>query len=181
MMNLKNQFGSTIKMNTCKRLTRAFKPLALCLVILCGFGCNNPSRNTLVDSLKAGKARHIIAIEQIDVITRDGLPSDQDVRGAKVLKRVEQPAQIEAFGNALSTASYGRRAANHPGTIGEVVLRVETTNETWFIFGRVEKTAETTFCVVNAGEEGETNVNRMNVYESDFLPAWLKENQIEPR
>jgi len=153
----------------------------MCLGILFGFGCSQPTVGTLVESLKATNGKHIVAIEQLDLTTREGLPSPEAMRNAKVIKRVQQPAQLEAFAKALSVANEGRPFANHPADLGRVVLRIMTASQTWFVYCDVLKTAGTKTCAVNAGKEGETNINHMEAYESKALPAWLNENQIEPR
>ena len=60
-------------------------------------------------------------------------------------------------------------------------MRVETTEGNWFIFCRVMKAAGGKTCTLNVGQAGETNINQMKEYESDTLPAWFGENQIEPK
>lgn len=158
--------------------------LALLLVSVVGVigaGCSNSSVSTLVDSLRMGHENRLITIDQLDLTQNSGLLSPQQVTGAKLIKRVQLQPQLEAFAKALSTASDGVRWANHPLTIKQFALRVETTDGTWFIFCDVETSAGRTNCIVTVGEAGETNINRMKRYESDELPAWFRENQIEPK
>lgn len=156
-------------------------PLALCLAILSVSGCSKPTANKLVDPLKTINGNRIVAIEQLDLTTRDGRPSAQAVQSAKVIKHVQLQMQVEAFAKALSAVSEGARFANHPVAIGDMVLRVETIDGTWFIFCRVMQTAAGKTCTLNIGQAGETNINRMKEYESDTLPAWFSEHQIEPK
>lgn len=163
---------------------KALVRLALLLVSVIGVigtGCSNSSVNTLVDSLKSGSGNRLIAIEQLDLTQNNGLLSPQKVAGAMVIKRVQLQPQVEAFAKALSTATEGVRWANHPLTIGQLALRVETTDGTWFIFCDLERSAGRTNCIVIIGEAGERNINRMKRYESPTLPAWFSENQIEPK
>lgn len=169
-------FGGRLP-TACVRLA----PLALCLAILSVPGCSKPTAKTLVDPLKTANGNRIVAIEQLDLTTRDGRPSPQAVQSANVIKRIQLQAQVEAFAKALSTVSEGAHFANHPVAIGDVVLRVEATDGTWFIFCRVMQTAAGKTCTLNIGQAGETNINRMKEYESDTLPAWFSENQIEPK
>jgi len=154
---------------TCKNLTAwvCLTPLTMFLVILFGFGCSKASEKiTLVDYLKTMNGIQIAAIEQLDLTTRGGLLSSEALRTAKIIKRVQDQVHINTFVNAISTATEGHRFANHPVDIGEIVLRVETTNGSWFMFCHIMIADNTKTCSMNVGEDGETNINRMKVYES---------------
>jgi hypothetical protein len=155
--------------------------LLVSVVCIIGVGCSNSSVSTLVDSLRMGNENRLTTIDQLDLTQNGGLLSPQQVTGAKLIKRVQLQPQLEAFAKALSTASEGVQWANHPVTIKQFALRVETTGGTWFIFCDVQTSAGRTNCIVTVGEAGETNINRMKRYESDELPAWFRENLIEPK
>lgn len=148
-------------------------------IIGCGFGCSKPTVKTLVDTVRSTNGLRLIAIDQLELTTRDGRPTPTAVRSAKAIKRLVSPRAIETFTNALATATSGREFRNHPLAIGDAVLRVEAETGTWFIYCRILQTSHGKTCVVEAGPKDETSINQMRSYESDMLPTWLETNQIE--
>jgi hypothetical protein len=145
------------------------------LLVFASFGCSKSGRATLVDFLNGAEATSIVMIEQIDVIPERGLPSCEDLLYAKVLKRFQQQSEFNIFHKALVSAEKGRKLRHHPGQSGTVVLRVITTNGTWTIFCIVLSSDNTKTCIIKSGDKGETNMNRMEVYESCLLVEWIDE------
>lgn len=173
----KNLFGGLVAMSkvSLAKSASAF----VCLIVFLTLGCSDRTSPSLMTSLKGESANRIVAIEQLDLTTSSGRPSREEVRSAKVIRRVEASTQIETFVKAIADARKGVTFANHPSAICEVVLRVETKDGTWFLFCWVMKVEGRKYCVLNLGEEGETSINRMMEYNSDVLVEWFKRNKIE--
>lgn len=153
---------------------KLFVQSLLCMLALCDFGCSKSSGRTLIDVLKDTSGTSVVSIEHIALDTHNGLPSNDDVLNAKILRSIQIHSEIDAFKNALVSA-HAPGDYNHPIISDELVLRVKTTNGVWTIFCRIVTTDNTRTCSIISGNEGETNINRMTHYEASLLVNWIDE------
>jgi len=133
----------------------------------------------LTSMLSMASRSHTTVIEQIGLDLRQGLPNQKGLANAKVLKRVDRTEQIEKFNDVLANAVPGRSFVNHPVSLGNGVLRIIISGQSYFLFCEMLEAEGVKYCVFRVGAQNETNFNDMDEFESKMMPDWFQENGIE--
>jgi len=149
---------------------------AVCALLI-GSGCAEHGK-TLVDAVQATTGERIALVEKLDVSSDNGLLGAEDMRGAKVVRRVDRPASLATLGAIVANVVPGRRNVSHPVGLGECILRVKIARSVFYVFCELEETEKGRYGIIWMGSSGETNRNLMTRYESDAIPDWLDENGL---
>jgi len=144
-------------------------------------GCSEANHQTLVEALRTPASEGLISIEQIDVDVRQGRPDPAFVISAKALKTVVEKETVSNFAQIISRADKERHHANHPISLGNVVLRAKVKDGFYIVYCELLELGEVQYCSLRVGGKNEANINKMKSFESKELIKWLSVNEIKPR
>jgi hypothetical protein len=153
-------------------------PLLLLTMVIAGCG-DKEAADFL--SLFIKQPSEIDEIQLLDLDLFSGWPTPSEVQGAAIVSVLNTQADLSDLSRVLKTATKGETHKNHPATMGTYAFRVRWRGGDYYLFCRRCSDKDGEFILIQGGSSGETNVNRMQTYESRDLPQLLQRHFGTPK
>jgi hypothetical protein len=104
------------------------------------------------------------------------LPKD-----AAVVSSLRSKSELSKFHKVLKAVKVGESRRNHPIICGTYTLRILWKDETYYLFCTCGSDKDGEFVLIKSGPAGETNTNKMEIFESRDLSQLLRQNFGPPK